>query len=201
MLTYNSKLTEMNKDFKDVMSKRTDKELIKIVTVDRNGYQPLALEAAEEEIKKRNIDSQKIEQLSNELTAKKQEKEKVTSKEVSSMTRFIHLLVDTIVWILIVVILTFSLNVKDDAQLLLGYMLFFISYIGYYAFMETKYQKTVGKFLTKTSVVNRDGTKPAFSNILRRTLFRLIPFDRISFLFTRNGFHDKLSNTRIIKDE
>ena len=32
----------MNTDFKNVMSKRTDEELIKIVTVDRNKYQPLA---------------------------------------------------------------------------------------------------------------------------------------------------------------
>ena len=53
----------MNSDFKDVMSKRTDEELIKIVTVDRNKYQPLAIESAEEEIKNRNIDNAKIEKI------------------------------------------------------------------------------------------------------------------------------------------
>ncbi|HBT10121.1 MAG TPA: hypothetical protein DEB18_11870, partial [Leeuwenhoekiella sp.] len=28
----------------------------------------------------------------------------------------------------------------------------------------------------------------------------LIPFDRISFLITKNGFHDRFSNTKVIKD-
>ena len=52
----------MNSDFKDVMFKRTDDELIKIVTIDKGKYQSLAIEAAEEEIRKRNIDTTKIEQ-------------------------------------------------------------------------------------------------------------------------------------------
>ena len=46
----------MSTNFKDIMSKRTDEEVIKIVTVDRGYYQPLAVVAAEEEIKSRKID-------------------------------------------------------------------------------------------------------------------------------------------------
>ena len=93
------------------------------------------------------------------------------------------------------------LNAKDDFQMLVGYLIFFASYIAYYVFMETKYQKTIGKFITKTKVVNKNGTKPEVGDILRRTFCRLIPFDRISFLFTSNGFHDRLSDTTIIKDD
>ena len=191
----------MNSDFKDVMSKRTDEELIKIVTVDRDKYQPLAIESAEEEIKNRNIDNAKIEKINAELTTKIEEKKIFDSKKVSGLSRFIHFIVDTIVWFLIVAILTFSLNTKDDFQMLLGYLIFFASYIAYYVFMETKYQKTVGKFITKTKVVKTNGTKPELGDIFRRTFCRLIPFDRISFLFTQNGFHDRLSDTTIIKNE
>jgi len=51
----------MTQDFSETMSNRTDEELIKIVTVDRNDYQTEAVEAAEKEIKTRNIDATKIE--------------------------------------------------------------------------------------------------------------------------------------------
>lgn len=191
----------MNTDFKEAMSKRTDEDLIKIVTVDRGRYQPLAVEAAEEEIKKRKIDTTKIEQVKVDLTAKIEKQKELNSNKVSALTRFIHFIVDTIVWLIIAAILTFPLNAKDDLQMLLGYLLLFISFMGYYTFMETKYQKTIGKFMTKTKVVNKNGSKPEVGDIVRRTFYRLIPFDRISFLFAPNGFHDRLSDTTIIKDE
>lgn len=192
---------KMNTDFKDVMLKQTDDDLIKIVTVDKKKYQSLAIEAAEEEIKKRNIDSTKIEQIKIDLTAKIEKQDKFEAKKVSSLTRFLNFIIDSIVWFIIVAILTSQLSTKDAVQMLFGYLIFFASYIGYYAFMETKYQKTIGKFITKTKVVNKNGTKPKGGDILRRTFCRLIPFDRISFLFTPNGFHDRLSDTTIIKDE
>ena len=47
------------------MSERTDEELIKIVTVDRNDYQHLAVIAAEEEIKNRSITTTTTEQVEN----------------------------------------------------------------------------------------------------------------------------------------
>ena len=36
----------MENEFKNAMSKRTDEELVKIVTVKRSGYNPVAIEAA-----------------------------------------------------------------------------------------------------------------------------------------------------------
>lgn len=190
----------MNTDFKDVMSKRTDEELIKIVTVDRNGYQPLAIVAAEEEIRKRNIDAATIEQVKNASTAKIEEKKQLDTQKVSLPTRFTHFVVDTIIWLIISAILTFPLNANDGIQMLAGYVILFATFVGYYSFMEIKYQKTVAKFITKTKVVTSNGNKPEMGDIMRRTFCRLIPFDRVSFLFTQNGFHDRLSNTTIIKD-
>ena len=196
----------MNTDFKDVMSKRTDEDLIKIVTVDRDGYQPLAVEAAEEEIKKRNIDPTKIEQVKTDLTAKIEEQKEFDSKKVSSLTRFIHFIVDTIAFIIVTMIFAFILglfiNPTDQSIMtFIGYFILALGFFGYYVFMETKYQKTIGKFITKTKVVNKNGTRPEVGDIVRRTFCRLIPFDRISFLFTANGFHDRLSDTTVIKDE
>ena len=191
----------MNVDFKEVMSKHADDELIKIITIDKNKYQPLAIEAAEAEIKKRNIDTTKMEQVKVDLTAKSSEQKEFEAKKVNSATRFFNFIIDTIVWFIMVAILTNALDAKDPMQMIVGYFIFFASYIGYYALMETKYQKTIGKFLTKTKVVNKNGTKPQAGDILRRTFCRLIPFDRISFLFTPNGFHDRLSDTIVIKEE
>lgn len=196
----------MNTDFKDVMSKRTDEDLIKIVTVDRNGYQPLAVEAAEQEIKNRNIDTTKIEQVKADLTTKIEEQKEFDSKKVSSLTRFIHFIVDTIAFVILTIIFAFVLglfiNPTDQSLMnLMGYLMLAAGFFGYYVFMETKFQKTIGKFITKTKVVNKNGTRPEVGDIVRRTFCRLIPFDRVSFLFTPNGFHDKLSDTTIIKDE
>lgn len=196
----------MNSDFKEVMSKRTDEDLIKIVTVDRNDYQPLAVEAAEEEIKKRNIDTTRIEQVKVELSAKIEEKKEFDSKKVSSLTRFIHFIVDTIAYSILTMIFSFILGLfinpsDQNLMTILVYLMFAIGFFGYYVFMETKYQKTIGKFITKTKVINKNGTIPELGDIVRRTFCRLIPFDRISFLFTSNGFHDRLSDTTLIKDE
>ncbi len=196
----------MNSDFKAVMAKRTDEELIKIVTVERDGYQPLGVEAAEEEIKNRNIDTSKIEQVKIELKSKAEEQKKFDSKKVSAITRFINFIVDTIAFFILAIILSsifdlFISTTNEPLMILVAYLMFGVGFFSYYVFMETKYQKTIGKFITKTSVVTKDGAKPEIGDIVRRTFCRLIPFDRVSFLFTQNGFHDSLSDTAVIKDE
>lgn len=196
----------MNTDFNDVMSQRTDEQLIKIVTEDRNGYQSLAIEVAEEELKKRNINRTKVEQVKVEFIAKIEERKEFESKKVSSLTRFIHFIVDTIAFIIVTIIFTFILGLlfnPTDQNLItiFGCLMLAAGFFGYYIFMEAKYQKTIGKFMTKTKIVNKNGTKPEVGNIVRRTFCRLIPFDRISFLFTQNGIHDRFSDTTVIKDE
>ena len=191
----------MNTDFKDIMLKRTDEELVKIVTVDRNNYQSLAIIAAEEEIKNRNLATAKIEQIENEFKSESEEKKHLNDKTVNSLIRFVHFIIDTIVGLIITFILTLPLNAKDASQMLVGYVIMFLIFIGYYYIMEVNYQKTVAKFITKTKVITKNGNKPSKGDILVRTFCRLIPFDQISFLFTRNGFHDRLSNTLIIKDD
>jgi hypothetical protein len=50
----------MNNEFEEVMSKRTDAELLTVLNSSPGDYQPLALEAAKTELKKRNLSNEQI---------------------------------------------------------------------------------------------------------------------------------------------
>ncbi len=195
----------MENEFAKVMSERTDEELIKIVTVERGSYNPTAIEAADAEVEKRNIDTSEFEKIREKATAEKEQKEKVDSNVVSSGTRFMNFLIDFIVWLVLAFITSFIIGLfiqpTDQGMIsLIGYILIFGTFIAYYALMEIKFQKTIGKFVTKTKVVKMNGEKPTDGDIITRTFCRLIPFDRLSFLFVKNGIHDFLSKTKVVKD-
>jgi uncharacterized RDD family membrane protein YckC len=193
----------MKNSFTETMSKRTNEELIKIVTVERDGYQQTAIDAAEKEIEKRNIDINKIEELKTVYTKLADEQKEIESNKVTPWTRFLHFIIDTVAWLIVAVIIGFLFDplLTGSNQDFLGYSLLAVSFFGYYVFMETKYQKTIAKFITKTKVIMTDGKKPNGVDIMRRTACRLIPFDRVSYFFTPNGFHDYLSNTTVVKDK
>ncbi len=196
----------MENEFAKTMSERTDEELIKIVTAERDKYNPTAIDAAESEVAKRNIDTSKFEEIKVKTTTERVAKEKVDANVVGSGIRFVNFLIDFIIWLILAMIVIFIIGLviqpTDESFIsLLGYILIFGTFIAYYAIMEIKFQKTVGKFVTKTKVVKMDGTKPETSDIITRTFCRLIPFDRISFLFVRNGIHDFLSKTKVVKDK
>ena len=195
----------MENEFTQVMSERTDEELIKIVTVERQNYQPLAVEAAEREIEKRNIDPNTYERVKEQVAAVHVQKTATNSGIVGSDIRFVHYIVDVIASYILVIVVFFLLGIffpfEDEA--LLGFfsiIMFFGSFFGYYFVMELQFQKTLGKFITKTKVVNKYGEKPTTSELVARTFCRFIPFDNFSFLFTKNGFHDSLSSTKVVRD-
>ena len=195
----------MENEFAKVMSERTDEELIKIVTVERERYTPTAIEAADTAMEKRNIDTSEFETIKEQATVEKEQKQKVDSNVVGSGIRFVNFLIDFIVWLILAVIVSFIIGIfvqpTDQGILtLFGYVLIFATLIAYYAIMEIRFQKTVGKFITKTKVVKMNGEKPTNGDIITRTFCRLIPFDRISFLFVKNGIHDFLSKTKVVKD-
>lgn len=78
---------------------------------------------------------------------------------------------------------------------------FFFLYVMFYALFEHFFGKTPGKFLTKTKVVKKDGSKPTFCNILGRNAARLIPLDSLSYLFSNRGWHDQISDTYVVMDK
>lgn len=195
----------MENEFKQVMSERTDDELVKIVTVEKENYQPLAISAAEAEIEKRNIDIGDFETIREKAIIKKEKKIETDSGTVGSEIRFIHYLVDTIIcYILsffVMALAALLLPIINDTYLtLVSFILILGVFFMYYFIMESKYQKTLGKFLTKSKVTSKEGSIPTQNEIMTRTFCRFIPFDNFSFLFTKNGFHDSLSSTTVIKD-
>lgn len=196
----------MKNEFKEVMSQRTDEELIKIVTVERDGYNPIAIEAADSEIEKRNIDTSDFDKIKKKATVEKEQKQKVDSNLVGSGIRFLNFVIDFFVWLILAFIISFIIDLFVQPNglgliTLIGYILILGTFIAYYAIMEIKFQKTVGKFVTKTKVVKINGEKPENRDIISRTFCRLIPFDRLSFLFMKNGIHDMLSKTKVVKDK
>lgn len=195
----------MENDYIKVMSDRSDEDLIKIVNVDKEKYQPLAIEAANAEIEKRKIDIKDFEHFTIRAKKEKQQVEKVDSNAVGSGIRFINYLIDFIVGMVLAIIVSIFLSLliqttNSPLSSLIGFFILIGTFIGYYAIMEIKFQKTVGKFVTKTKVVKANGEKPTDGDIIMRILCRMVPFDHISYLFMINGFHDFLSKTKVVKD-
>lgn len=75
-----------------------------------------------------------------------------------------------------------------------------ISIFSYHSILEFYFQKTLGKLITCSQVVAENGERATFKKIILRTICRFIPINWISFIFSRNGIHDKLSKTKVIKD-
>lgn len=130
----------------------------------------------------------------------------------SGGTRFVNYLIDSIgIWLfqtygLGYLIENFFLNslIDDfnaDTYTLAVTGIFFLSAFLYYALFEIIFEKTPGKFLTKTRVVNLQGGKAETGDILLRSIIRYVPFEAFSFLGdSAIGWHDKWSKTRVVRD-
>lgn len=195
----------METNFIKVMSNKTDEELIKIVTINRAKYQELAIEAAEKVIDLRKIDASQFEKITAKVEIENQAIKKIENNTVGSRIRFVNFLIDFIVIfilysIIVPVIETFLplVNQTERAIYRIGFLVFFVAL--YYIPLEYGLQKTLGKIITKTKVVTLEGNKPELIDIISRTFCRLIPFDRFSFFYSRNGLHDAISRTKVIKD-
>ncbi|MNT53298.1 RDD family protein [compost metagenome] len=125
--------------------------------------------------------------------------------------RFLNYVIDLIVQYVIIFVLGFIFSVLSlltgytgimdwigSMGDLEGYLVFFFVVILYYTLFESLCSRTIGKYITKTIVVNEDGSKPDSQIILKRTLCRLIPFDGLSFLGSGRGWHDSISDTYVV---
>ncbi len=134
-----------------------------------------------------------------------------TVKTIGSGPRFGHFFVDLIcfrilIWIVNFVLLWF---IKiTESEITLGLAIAFISLLAslllfpfLYFVCEYFWQKTPGKFLTKTIVIDEYGNKPDVGSLLLRSLVRLVPFEAFSCLGDPSrGWHDKWSNTYVVKE-
>lgn len=71
----------------------------------------------------------------------------------------------------------------------------------YYLLMETITGTSLGKIVTGTIIVDDAGEQAGFGSLLSRTFARLIPFDSLSFLFGKRGWHDSLSDTYVVRSK
>lgn len=69
----------------------------------------------------------------------------------------------------------------------------------YFLFAEWTFGRTIGKLLTRSSVVDESGQRASFKQIVKRTAIRFIPWDCLTFLKeSSRGWHDKFSKTTVI---
>ncbi len=194
------------KDYPKTFKNLSDKELVRIVTVEVHKYEPEAVKAAEAELSKRGISKFKMAELVKQVAQENTAVQEIQDYVTSSTMRFTNFIIDFVVFIVLVLAGSLSLDsvfVTTDSNLILGigYFMMFLIFMAYYGLSEFYFQKTAGKYVTKTIVVTKDGKKPDATTIIIRTLCRLIPFDRLSFLITKNGFHDRFSGTRVIREK
>lgn len=143
-----------------------------------------------------------------------EQNEQMIVKSVGAGKRLANLLLDTLFYEMIMYIIINPLERLIFGELLdeqveygclLSLTISFTILFLYYFISETYFQKTLGKLITKTKVINDDGTKASASAIVKRTLIRFLPFDSIS-LYTgkdeeKKGtwWHDRWSRTRVTK--
>lgn len=91
-------------------------------------------------------------------------------------------------------------NMFDNMNTLTEYGFTIVLVLIYYNMFEIFTSRTLGKFITKTIVVDENGNKPEYQTIMIRSLCRLIPFDALSFLgATSRGWHDSISRTYVVQ--
>lgn len=126
------------------------------------------------------------------------------SNLASKNTRVLHLIVDIILIRILgygVVYLMYSIGYGFilETEKLNGYLLGALMVFLYYFIFEGFFQKTPAKFITKSIVVNRDGSKPSFGTIGIRSVLRLVPFEALTFFGKDStGLHDSGSKTHVI---
>jgi uncharacterized RDD family membrane protein YckC len=121
--------------------------------------------------------------------------------------RLLNLIIDTLVILLLTSKNIFITNLLIKLSGVLGFEYYMDSdglkwgcqiMIGllYYFLMEVSLQRTVGKILTRTIVIDKDGYSPKPNQILKRTWTRLLIPEMLTFLWGSN-FHDAFSNTLV----
>lgn len=76
---------------------------------------------------------------------------------------------------------------------------FFLIFLAYYTLMEAFTKgRTIGKFITGTQAVSRDGSNITFKQAFVRSISRFVPFEPFSAL-GYSPWHDSWADTVVIK--
>lgn len=186
------------------MAKKSESELIAIVTAHSDLYQQDIVAAAQVEIAARNIDLESRLAKRRQLQDSLDDEFELSIRQVSQGTRFVHYLVDTavisILYLISTTVAQYILPLLLPRLIFVPLLWYLCIFFLYYIILEGYYQKSLGKMLTGTKVITFEDRKPTMGDIAARTFCRIIPFDNVSFVFSRFGFHDCISRTTVIKD-
>ena len=118
--------------------------------------------------------------------------------------RLANALIDTLGYYVLTAVVAIAIGIIDASLFenlsTAGQYIFASSIMVLYYFpSEALFGRTLGKLLTRTRVVSETGGPPDFSQTLRRTLIRLVPFEALTFLSAKPvGLHDRWSGTRVV---
>ncbi len=87
---------------------------------------------------------------------------------------------------------------KFKYQFNFGY-LYFATMFFYYAICEIVFTRTVGKLISFSKVVNKNGKRPNILQIVIRSLVRLTIIDMFFIPFLDKTLHDYLSKTVVVE--
>ncbi|MCJ7503967.1 MAG: RDD family protein [Acidobacteriia bacterium] len=93
----------------------------------------------------------------------------------------------------------FHVDIWEDAP---GTVILLVWWFLYYFILEMALGRTLGKFITGTKVVTREGEKPSAGTIALRTLSRFVPFEALSGFWisdTKGCWHDDWTDTVVVK--
>ena len=128
--------------------------------------------------------------------------------------RVANYVIDVILFYVLVTLLSLFINylfpnAYDDASRtytgigILDTLLWTLVYVCYMALVEGLfYGKSLGKLITGTRAVNRDGSRISAGTALTRSCWRAIPFSIFSAFGTPcNPWHDDWTNTMVIDEK
>lgn len=119
--------------------------------------------------------------------------------------RFANRVIDAVMIVFVLVKSFYSLYYWIDKDMLpettaVLYVFEILLLIIYYLVFEGIFNTTAGKCATNTTIVNENGERPNFGQVLGRTFCRLIPFEAFSFFKAdARGWHDSIPNTYVVE--
>ncbi|WP_289060848.1 RDD family protein [uncultured Zobellia sp.] len=113
-------------------------------------------------------------------------------KTISIEWRFFHYVIDVVIIEVILYIITLIFTPQFNLLILIFPL--------YYILFEYFLQRTPGKYISGTIVIDEYGNKPDIGKIVLRTIIRYIPIEPFSCLGDNSrGWHDTWSKTYVIK--
>jgi len=123
-------------------------------------------------------------------------------KKAGFGTRVVNFVVDT----LLIFGISYGVNNWWDIEVMYWhypyypfYVIFFVMIFVYYTFFEAIFKRSPAKWLTLTKVINKNNSRPAFWQILIRSIIRLTIIDCFFIPFLDKPLHDYLSKTEVVE--